>query len=180
VTWLKAIQPPAQARLAARAPPPYAHIVHRALPLLLLTAACAHDPGGWPSLAPRAAELRRLDQGATATLVAEAPPEPPQAPPRAADPAAPRDWARMKPRVAPVQAALDRAMRTASSARAGSTPWADAQIELSRAEQLAGDLDDIAERFGGTAESPRAPADLAADRADLARRIAQAKALLAR
>lgn len=109
-----------------------------------------------------------------------APPEAQTLPPTPVDPNAALDWAKLRPRVAPVQAALTRALAKAARAPSGSDAWASAQVELSRAEQLSGDLEDLATRFGATFDHPAGPADLAAARGDVTRRLAAAKAAPAR
>ena len=153
--------------------------VKRAWLLLLLAPGCAREHGRWPSLAPRPGELRRLDAGMNAAP-ATAPEPPPLEPALPVDPKAAGEWAKLRPRVPVATAALDRALARATRGRAGDEAWAAAQVEVSRAEQVKGDLDDLALRFGGTAEQPAAPADLMQARADLARRLESGKAALAR
>ncbi len=101
-------------------------------------------------------------------------------PDRAADAGASGEWGKLRARVATQAVALTRAASRAARSGAGSEPWARAQVELSRAEQLLGDIDDLAPRFGQTQGKPRAPADLAAARAELARQIGDTKRALAR
>ena len=151
----------------------------RVLPLLLLAGACAREAGPWPSLAARPGELRRLDAGMNAAPAATPEPPPPE-PALPVDPKAAGEWAILKPRVPATLTQLDQALARARRARAGDEAWAAAQLAVSRAEQVKGDLDDLAPRFGGPADQPAAPADLTAARADLARRLESAKATLAR
>ena len=141
-------------------------------------AACAHDRGGWPTLAPRPAEVRSVAPDPI-TPVRAAPAQAPK-PSIAPDPAAPSALVRLRPRIAAIGVALARALGAAARAPSGSEPWAVAQTELSRAEQLLGDLDDLLPRFGSNAGTPLAPGDARAAREALSRQIEAAKHALAR
>lgn len=156
----------------------YARSMRCALVPVLMLAACAHDAGGWPTLAPRPAERRSIvpDPPYVAAPVAPAPTEPIVA----GDPAAPIDWAKLRPRIGMAESALAHSLATAAQARLDSGAWANAEVELSRAEQLLGDLNDLIPRFGTNAGTPLAPTDVLTGRATLSRRIEAGKRALAR
>ena len=79
-----------------------------------------------------------------------------------------------------LEAALARTTARAAHAPRGSEAWAAAELELSRAQQLDGDLAEAAARFGTRAGTSLAPADLATASARLAHAIAAAEGVLAR
>lgn len=162
---------------------------------VLSAAACARDDGRWPSLAPRAAELRGLQSlregGAplpaaqVAAKVATGAVEPRLA-------AAERDLASARRGLGVERAAMASALAAAQGSTKDSGAWATAQLQLTRVDATVARLDELVPGIeaiareaetGDAATRARAhglAAGLTTDRATLSRLAQTARDALAR
>ena len=160
-----------------------------ALGVLLVFAGCARAGGDWPSLARREAERQPaaevVDEG---SAVAVAPARVSVAQRRLLDErwtVAERERLALASRLAVQVRATEAAVARVRGGSPQDDPWAAAQLELTRLERMAADLDDLGRRISeavpaASAREQRLAADIEAMRARLSGVVEAARRALVR